>query len=306
MNYKKLIPNQDLRLKILGLADFIPDKTMIKLQYWIKTGRRLNLKNPIRYNEKLQWYKLYYRDPLMTQCADKYRVRDYVTSKGLKDILVPLYGAYNNADEINFDALPDKFVLKSNNGGGNSTNIICRDKNEINIPEVKDIVDSWLLERTPKAGREWSYYDIKPKVIAEKYLKENSKYGLIDYKFYCFNAEPHYVKVAINTTSTKGPQNGIFDIDFKQLPYYRTEVGKITERIEKPKNFKYMCEIAKKLSEDFPHVRVDLYNIDGKIYFGELTFYDTSGYQIFNLEEFDFILGELFTVNEPFFSKKKI
>src|SRR5699024_8699123 len=118
----------------LSLTEFIPDKIMIKLQYWIKTGRRLNLKNPKRFNEKLQWYKLYYRDPLMTQCADKYRVRDYVKSKGLEDILVPLYGAYDSVEEINFDTLPNKFVFKTNNGS--HTNIICDNKNELSLVDV--------------------------------------------------------------------------------------------------------------------------------------------------------------------------
>src|SRR5690625_504758 len=140
MDYKKIIPNQELRLKILGLTEFIPDKVMIKLQYWIKTGRKLNLKDTERYNEKIQWYKLYYRDPLMTQCADKYRVREYVTSKGLENILVPLYEAYDDVKDIDIDTLPDKFVLKTNNGSGSHTNILCDDKSNFDIAATKEIL----------------------------------------------------------------------------------------------------------------------------------------------------------------------
>lgn len=301
MSYKKIIPDQDLRLKILGFTEFIPDKLMLKLQYRIKTGRKLNLRNPQRYNEKLQWYKLYYRDPLMTKCTDKYKVREYIKSKGLENILVPLYGAYDAAQEIDFSKLPNKFVLKTNNGGGSSTNIICKDKDSLNIKETRETINTWLSDRTTKAGREWSYYNIEPKVICEKFLEDNSVHGLIDYKFYCFDGKPYYVKVAIDTVSEADPKNGIFNLEFEQLPYCRREVEKITEKIDKPKNFDLMCEIAGKLSEDFPHARVDLYNLDGKIYFGEITFYDTSGYQIFEPDDFDFILGDLFKLDKMMF-----
>src|SRR5699024_9652680 len=166
MNYKKLLPNLKLRLKILDMLEFIPDKLMIKLQYWIKTGRKLNLKDPKRYNKKLQWYKLYYRDSLMTKCSDKYRVRELVSSTGLKDI------------------------LKTNNGSCSHANILCSNKNMLNINETVNILNYWLKTGSIKAGREWAYYNIKPKIICEKFLKTNSEYGLIDYKFYCFNGEP--------------------------------------------------------------------------------------------------------------------
>lgn len=294
MDYKKIIPSRDLRLKILGLTEFIPDKLMVKLQYWIKTGRLLNLKNPIRFNEKLQWYKLYYRDPKMTECVDKYLVRGFVKNKGLENILVPLYGVYDNVNEINFDSLPSKFVFKTNNGS--HTNIICENKNNLDLKQTEKVLNEWLTRRTTKAGREWAYYDVNPKIICEKLLEPEDG-NLIDYKFYCFDGKAHFIKVATNTNNPNGPENGIFDMEFKQLPYCRKEVQKINERLQRPKNFKLMCQIAEKLSEDFPHVRVDLYNIDGKIYFGELTFYDTSGYQIFEPDEFDFILGKLFKIN---------
>src|SRR5690625_963511 len=234
----------------------------------------------------------------MTNFTDTYRVRKYIRSKDLENILVPFYGVYQDAEDINFDKLPDRFVLKTNNGGGGSTNVICKNKDKLNTSRIINNLNKWISKRTTKAGREWAYYDIEPKIICEKYLEDDSEHGLIDYKFYCFGGKPSYIKVAIGTTNEDGPKNGIYNMEFEQLEYCRREVDKITEQIDKPKNFDKMCEIASKLSEDFPHVRVDLYNINGKIYFGELTFYDTSGYQNFEPDEFDFILGDLFKLDK--------
>lgn len=298
MNYKKLIKSQKIRLQILKLLEFIPDKLMIKMQYRLKTGKKLNLNNPKKFNEKLQWYKLFYRQPLMTKCTDKYEVRNYIKEKGLGDILVPLYGVYSSVDDINFDNFPQSFVLKTNNGGGSSTNIICTDRRILDKKTAKNQLNEWLNSRTPKPGREWSYYNIKPKIISEKYLEDSREEGLIDYKFYCFQGETKYVKVAYENSVTGNIMNGIYDMKFKQLPYCRDDVDIINERLDKPKNFDQMKIIAEKLSEDFPHVRVDLYNINGQIYFGELTFYDTSGYQVFNFDEFDYILGSLFKLEK--------
>jgi len=292
MNYKKIIPNQDFRLKLLKLTEFIPDKPMIFLQYWIQTGRKLNLKNPQRFTEKLQWYKLNYRAPLMTKCADKYEVRQYVQSKGYGDILVPLYGVYDKAEDIDFDNLPNKFVLKTTNGS--QTNIFCEDKTKLNKENTIKLLNKWLEKKTVKAGREWAYYDIKPRIICEKYLDKDKNNDLIDYKFYCFYGKSEYIKVVANRYHESGQKQGLFNIDFEQLPYYKNDVQRISGGVQKPKNYDYMVDIAKTLSEDFPHVRVDLYNIDGKVYFGELTFYDTSGYETFDPDEFDYMLGNEF------------
>jgi len=295
MNYKKIFTSQELRLRILGLLDFVPDKLMIYIQYYIATGRFLNLKNPSRYGEKLQWYKLYYRDPLLTQCADKYLVREYVSSKGLNDILIPLYGVYDNANEIDFDSLPSSFVLKTTNGS--HTNILCKNKSNLNIENTKLQLNKWLLERTAKAGREWAYYNIKPKIVCEEFLDVSSENDLIDYKFFCFNGEPYCLFVIMDRTLKDGIKLGVFDLEFNQLKYQRSDTF-TTKNIKKPKNYDKMLYIVRVLSKDFPHVRVDLYNLDGKIYFGELTFYDASGYTIYDPDEFDYILGEKFILPE--------
>lgn len=292
MDYKKIIKNQNTRLKILGLTEFIPDKKMLKFQYKIKTGNKLNLKNPSRFTEKLQWYKLNYRDPLLTICADKYKVRKYVESKNLGEILIPLLGVYKNAKDIDFNNLPNKFILKTTNGS--HTNIICEDKSKLNIKDTIETLNSWLVERTVKAGREWAYYDIEPRIIIEELLEKDHDDDIIDYKFYGFCGSVNFVKVVANRFNDEGQIQGIFDNNFKQLPYFKDGVRKITDERKRPKNFDKMVYIAKILSKDFPHTRVDLYNIDGKIYFGELTFYDTSGYETFTPDEFDYILGKEF------------
>src|SRR5690625_4768072 len=186
-----------MRFKILDLLRFIPDKYMIELQYFIKTGRKLNLKNPKRFTEKLQWYKLFYRDPLMTKCADKYQVREYVKERGHGDILIPNYGVYSNAREIDFESLPDKFILKTNNSS--KTNIICKDKSTLNIGETIKVLNSWINKRPVHLGREWAYYDIEPKIICEKLLidESNNTGELNDYKFFCFNGQAEYIWVDV-------------------------------------------------------------------------------------------------------------
>lgn len=295
MDYKKIIPNKKIRIKILNMLDFVPDKFMVSLQYRISTGRTLNLENPKRYTEKLQWYKLNYRNPLMTYAVDKREVHKYVKSKGLKDILVPLYGSYTSVDEINFDQLPKKFVLKTTNGS--QTNIICENKDKLDIEKTKVKLSEWMNKKRGKLGREWAYYNVQPKIIAEKLLETDDPNGLIDYKIFCFNGIPENILVVTNRSSdTKREQSQFFDLNFNKLSYKRKGRAGIVEDLKAPKYLEQMIEIAKILSKDFPHVRVDLYNINGKIYFSELTFYNDSGYVSLEPDEFDYLMGEKFTI----------
>ena len=188
MDYKKIIKSQKVRLKILDLLSFVPDKTMIKFQYRIKTGRKLNLKNPQRYTEKIQWYKLYYRKPTMAQCADKYEVRKYVETCGLKNILNECYGVYDNVEDVDFDKLPNQFVLKDTLGSGGSSVIICKDKETANLDEYRNIMKQWVNSSTKNGGgREWIYAGRKHRIICEKYL--NLDGDLPDYKFFCFDGK---------------------------------------------------------------------------------------------------------------------
>lgn len=295
MNYKKIFKNKEVRLKILELTNFIPDKLMIKIQYRVKTGRKLNLEKPQRYTEKLQWYKLNYRDPLMTNCSDKYLVREYIKSKGLEDILNPLYGVYKSSNEINFDKLPKSFAIKHTNGSG--LNLFVQDKNKIDIPEIKSKLDTWMEKKPAKYGREWCYYNVEPRIIVEKLLDRNEENDVPDYKFFCFNGKVKYLYTMVDYVDNH--ENGkcsFYNPEFEKLPYRRSEYMEIDRDLPKPKNFEKMIEIAEKLSKDFPHVRVDLYNIKGDIVFGELTFYNASGYTVFSPDKFDFILGSEFII----------
>lgn len=292
MDYKKIIKNQKLRFFILKVLDFIPDRIMILVQYKISTGRFLNITKPKRFTEKLQWYKLNYRKDIITQCSDKFAVREFVSSLGLSDILVPLIDVYDDYNDINFNSLPKEFVLKTTNGS--HTNILCHDKDNLDIENAKLEIKGWLSSWSSKMGREWGYYNIKPRIICEKLLPKDANNDLVDYKFFCFDGEPYCSYVIVDRFLEGGIKLGIFDIDFNLLPYKRSDINSLLNTIPKPKNYIRMLDIAKKLSKSFPFVRVDLYNIDGIIYFGELTFYDGSGYKGYSPDDFDFILGNKF------------
>ena len=294
IDYKKIIKSQKLRFKILNLLSWVPDKIMIKMQYKIKTGRKLDLKNPKRFTEKLQWYKLYYRDPLMKKCADKYEVRDYVKSKGLENILNELYGVYDKPEEIDFDKLPNKFVLKTTDGSGGNNIIVCEDKQKMNIKKTIKQIKEWQKNNIKKpAGREWCYEGLKSRIICEKVLPRDNRNDLPDYKFFCFNGKVEFLYVMIDYTDNhSNGKMGFYDRNFKKLPFNRNDFKKIDFNIKKPINFEKMINYAEILSKDFPHVRVDFYNINGNIVFGELTFYNTSGYVSFTPDEYDYKIGE--------------
>lgn len=274
---------------------FIPDKPMIKLQYRIKLKRKLNLKEPKRYTEKLQWYKLYYRNDKMPICVDKYMVREYIEEKGLSDILVRLYAVYESPDELDFAALPDKFVLKTTNGSG--TNIICRDKSEWNEEELKKKIKGFFKQSSASAGREWAYAKGKPRVIVEALLEDDSTSdgSICDYKFLCFGGKPEYVVYDVDRFTNH--KRNIYDTNWNNL-HIASDCPCSDVEYPKPENLDKMLEIAEILSQDFPAVRVDLYNIGGKIYFGELTFFPWSGYVQYTPDEFDFEMGEKFILPE--------
>ena len=298
MNYKKIIKNQEIRFKILNLLKFIPDKTMLKIQYRIKTGRKLNLKNPQRFTEKIQWYKLNYKNQILPKCVDKYEVRKYIKSKGLDYTLNELYGVYDSFDEIDFDMLPQKFVMKVTNGGGGIDVIICQDKNILDKNDTKKQIEKAMKRKQGVLGREWPYEKVIPRIIVEKYIEHPDEEGLLDYKFYCFNGEPKFL-LLINRKSNNTKEKSIYDINFKLLQYKYIDYNAIDKRIKKPEKFDDMIKIAEKLSEDFPFVRVDLYNVNGKIIFGELTFFPASGYlEKIEPDEFDFFLGEKFILKK--------
>ena len=291
--YKKIIRSKKLRFAILSALRFVPDKTMLKLQYRIKCDRKLNLNNPKRYTEKIQWYKLYYRDPVMQQCADKYLVREYVKSKGLESILNELYAVFETPDDICFEQLPDQFVLKLSNGS--STNLLVDDKNALDLNQVKQQFRDFVAQSGSSAGREWVYAtENKPVIVAERYLRdpENEHRALRDYKFLCFNGEPEYID-CVDDRFTDHCCHILHDPQWNKL---HVNVGDSSFEAEqdKPENLEQMLQIARTLSADFPAARIDLYSIEGKVYFGEITFFPWSGYVKYTPDEFDLKLGEKF------------
>lgn len=295
MMYKLLIPSRTVRKTILKTLGFIPDSVMLHCQYFMKFYRPLNLKNPERFSEKLQWYKINYRNDLMTQCVDKVAVREFVADRELSDFLIPSYGIYENPEDIDFSSLPNRFALKFSNGA--QRNIICHDKSCLDWNSSLKLIKSWFKTPVERLGREWSYYGVKPQLLIETLLEAEGGKGPEDYKFFCFDGKACFLYVVEDRFSSGGPRLGIFDLDFRPMNVSRKGI-KPLKSARRPKNFVKMIEIANQLAQGFPHVRVDLYNISGRIYFGELTFYSASGYAAFEPDSFDREAGRLFTLPE--------
>lgn len=296
LNYKKIFKNKKTRFAILSMLRFVPDKVMLRLQYRIKSGRKLNLQDPQRYTEKMQWYKLYYRDPLMAQCADKYQVRSYVESKGLGHILNDLYAVFESPENIRLEALPEKFVLKLSNGS--STNLLCDSKAALDMEQVKQTFRDFYAQSGSSAGREWVYRDGKPVIVAEQYLYDHSQPNgsLRDYKIMCFGGKPEFI-ICVDGRYTDHYCHVVYDADWNKQNVVIGESSAAAD-YARPDTLDEMLDIARKLSADFPAVRVDLYSIAGKIYFGELTYFPWSGYMQFHPDEFDYRLGSKFVLPE--------
>lgn len=297
MNYKKIFRSQKLRFLILKSLSFIPDSVMLKWQYRIKMGTKLDLVNPKRFTEKLQWYKINYRNPLMTQCVDKYEVRKFIEAKGLEGTLNKIYSLCSDPSEIDFGPMPERFVIKSTDGGGGENIIICRNKSELDIPKTIEILKGWKNKKNINAGREWAYTGIEEsRYIVEEYLENdiNPEAGISDYKFFCFNGKPYCVVYDIDRYI--GHKRNFYDTEWNNLNVTSDCPGFDDENPAKPEGLDEMLRVAEILSSDFPFVRVDLYYLKGKVYFGELTFYPWSGYVRFDPEDFDITLGEQFKI----------
>lgn len=255
--------------RFLEIITKISPKFCCKILFYIRTKKIPNLKNPKTFNEKTSYLKIYKysNDNLVINCADKYEVRDFVDNKGLKNLLNELYGVYDNFDEIDFDILPDKFALKCTHGC--AYNIICSDKGKFDIDSARKKVNKWMKEKYGYATTELHYTKIKPRIIIEKYLCDSDGKMPIDYKFYCFNGKAKCILVCSERDNNL--KLSYYDLEWNRLNYEKNSWSS-KKNIEKPKNFDKMIAYAEKLSKDFPFVRVDFYNDNGKIVFGELTF----------------------------------
>lgn len=294
--YKKLFKSQKFRFAVLNAMRCVPDNLMLKVQYRIKFNRKLNLKSPKRFTEKIQYYKLNYKNDLMPICADKYTVREYVKSKGLEEILNDLFWVFDRPEDINLDVLPESFVMKLSNGSG--TNFICRDKSQLNQNQIIKQFKWFEKQVKANAGREWPYMKSKSVVLAEKLLVDHSHINGMpnDYKIFCYNGKPTYV-ICISDRYSGQCNHLIYDTDWNKI-YVVSEGARIDEEIERPSNLQEMLNVAAKLSEDFPFARIDLYSVNEKIYFGEITFYPWSGYMEFEPDDFDLVLGEKFDISK--------
>lgn len=276
--------------KIKKMENVPEDKyaELIENEYLKVLGHSLNWDNLQTYTEKMQWEKIYDKNPMKTVLADKYRVREWIENKIGNDYLIPLIGVWDSFDDIDFNSLPDQFVLKTNHGTG--TNLIVKDKEKLNIKRTKRMFDDWMkIDYAFTNSLQLHYRKIPRKIIAEKYL-ETDLGELQDYKFLCFDAKPYFCWVDLGRFSKH--TRTVFNMKWELQPWTQATYGIASHEIPKPKNFDKMVEIATILSKGFSHVRVDLYNVDGKIYFGEMTFTNGSGLDPIVPEKYDKVLGD--------------
>lgn len=288
--YKKK-PKEILRSLLCKYGAFIPDRLYLKMVYFTCFGKKLDLKNPKTYNEKLQWLKLNDRLSLHTTLVDKIEVKKWVEERIGKKYIIPTLGIWDNPSEINFEELPERFVLKTNHNSGGL--YICKDKKtlEQNWANVSQKINKSLHTDYYKLCREWPYKNVKRKVFAEKLL-ETDKEDIPDYKFFCFDGVPKFLFVATERQKEgEEVKFDFFDLSFSHLPIKHGHENASVPP-SKPENFDEMLHIVSRLSKEFKHVRVDLYNLDGKIYFGELTFFHHGGFVQFAPEEWDAKFGE--------------
>ncbi len=274
---------------------------MVRLQYKIHTGRTLNLKHPERFTEKLQHYKCFFRNPILAQIVDKASLRSYLEANGLGEYSVPLIGVYDSLAEIDPNLLPSQFVLKTSSGGGSTEVYVCRHFNNVAWDEINRRFSHLPKKLGKSPGREWAYYGIdKPRLVLEELLYDpcHPKADLMDYKFFCFGGIPRFCQVITNRSVNE--HIDFYDVNWHRLKGFiglNTKATNSPIELSRPMHYEEMLNLATKLSRPFPFVRVDLYNIAGKIYVGELTFYPASGYGSFIPDSFDFELGRLFDIN---------
>lgn len=285
-DYKKIFKNREFRLKLIEKLKFIPDKPYLKFVYKIKTGQKLNFKNPVGFAEKLNWLKIYDRHPEHTKLVDKLAVREHIANLIGDEHLIPLLGSWEHFDDIDFDTLPNEFVLKCNHDSG-SVKIIS-DKNSINKKELKAFFEGRLKINPYYIGREYPYKNVKPCIIAEKLMRTDENKGITDYKFFCFDGVPKIIDVISDRFGEHC--ESYYDINFNKLDV--TNSSHKSDKIHDfPEKLEEMIAIAKKLSEGIKFVRIDLYEINSHIYFGEYTFYEAGGFWLFKPESFEKELG---------------
>lgn len=285
--------NKIFRTFLIKLLYFISpifdDKTYLKLLFPLRTGYKLNINKPQTYNEKLQWLKLNYRDPLLPKLVDKYEYKLYVDKVVGSQYVVKNFGIWDSFDDIDFELLPNQFVLKTTHDQGGV--VICVDKSQFNLQSAKKKLKRHLRKNLYYAFREWPYKYIKPRIIAEEYLAETSVEGLKDYKFYCFNGKPEIMYISSGRQSDV-TSFGFFDMNFKVLNIKRPHYKQFND-YDKPKRWSEMIDLATTLSAGQPHVRIDFYEVDDRLLLGEYTLFQGGGMMPFYPFEWDLKMGNM-------------
>ncbi len=289
------------RLAFLGLlsrcAKYISnDKLYLQMRYYLEFGKPLNLKNPVTFNEKLQWLKLYNRKPEYTRMVDKYAVKEYVAEKIGEEYLIPSLGVWNTPEEVDFDSLPNQFVLKTTHGGGGGGVIICKDKASFDQAAAIAKMNQAMKADIYTNLREWPYKDVPRKIIAEQFMVDESGLELKDYKFFCFNGNVEFCKVDIDRFIEH--RANYYDTVWNMKTFGEEMYPPLFDReIACPPNFNKMLELAQELAQEIPFARIDLYNIKGRTYFGEITFFPAGGMGKFTPMEADEEIGRSLKIN---------
>lgn len=273
------------------LLNWMPDKPYLQIFYYAEFGKFIDFKNPKTFNEKLNWLKLYYRRPDLIKLVDKYEVKKYIADKIGEQYIIPTIGVWDKFEDINFDELPDQFVLKCTHDSGGL--VVCKDKSKLNLGEAKAKIEKSLTNNYYLWTREWPYKGVKPRIIAEKYMEDQETGELRDYKFFCFNGEPQYCQV-IRDRNRKETID-FYDMDWNHMPFIGLNpVAKNGDNpVAKPIHLEIMKNICRKLSSNIKFARIDLYVVDDKEYFGEITFYPAAGFGRFNPDDWNDRLGDL-------------
>lgn len=282
MDYRIILKNM-----VMASGQCIPDKIFLDFRYWLLFHRRINWRNPQRFTEKIQWLKIYNRNPQYTVMADKYLAKEYVAEKIGSQYIIPTIKVWENENEIDFDTLPDQFVLKCTHDSGGV--FICTDKKNLDFDDVKKKIGKRLKNRYYLLGREWAYKDIKPRIIAEEYVVDENTKDLKDYKIFCFNGIPKLIQVDFDRF--KNHKRNIYTTEWKKVDAEIQYQSDLSIDIPKPKCLDEMLDLASILSKGIPHLRTDFYVVNGKIYFGELTLYHGSGLERFKPDSLDYTMG---------------
>lgn len=290
----KIIKNPKILILVFldtKLARIIPDKQYLKLRYKLTFNKNLNLENPQTFSEKIQWLKLYDRKPEYTLMVDKYEAKKYAKDIIGDNYIVKTLGVWENFDDIDFDKLPNQFVLKCTHDSGGL--IICRDKKTLDIAAAKKKINKCLKQNYYWHGREWPYKNVKPRIIAEEYLEDSSTKVLRDYKFFCFNTEPKFIYISEGLENHKTAHISFYNLDGTRMPFKRNDFAAFATDPVMPTNMPEMIEKSKELAQniDCPFVRTDFYSVNGIIFFSEITFSPCGGFLPFNPPEWDRTLG---------------